>query len=131
MSLLLADYYMIKNEKNKAKVLVDEAMVDIKKHKLKSVLNLYDYECMTYIEKQYPFMIDRKTSKRVNLTDKEIEVLQLLKQGCTNKDIAEKLFISVGTVKWHMNHILSKLDVKNRTQAVQEAIKLGLYKNLT
>ena len=86
---------------------------------------------MTYIEKQYPFMIDRKTSKRVNLTDKEIEVLQLLKQGCTNKDIAEKLFISVGTVKWHMNHILSKLDVKNRTQAVQEAIKLGLYKNLT
>jgi LuxR family maltose regulon positive regulatory protein len=131
MSLLLADYYLLNQEKDKAKILIDEAIADIKKHQLKSVLNLYPYECMTYIEKNYPFMIDKRKTTRVVLTDKEMEVLHLLKEGCTNKDIAQRLFISVGTVKWHMNHILSKLDVKNRTQAVQEAIKLGLYKNLT
>jgi len=131
LSLLLADYYLIHDEKTRAKVIIDEAMIKVKKYALKSVLYIYPYESLHYIERKYPFLVEHKKNKGVHMTEKEIEVLQLLKEGCTNKDIAERLFISVGTVKWHMNHILSKLDAKNRTQAVQEAIKLGIYKNLT
>lgn len=60
------------------------------------------------------------------LTDREMEILDLIAAGNTNKDIAEKLYISVGTVKWHISNIYSKLDVKKRTQAVKKGKNLGL-----
>lgn len=50
------------------------------------------------------------------LSPREIEVLELARQGATNKEIAEKLFISVGTVKNHIHNILEKLHLKNRAQ---------------
>jgi DNA-binding NarL/FixJ family response regulator len=52
-----------------------------------------------------------------NLSRREREVLELLSQGCSNKEIAEKLFVSVETVIWHLKHIYSKLHVRSRTQA--------------
>ena len=54
---------------------------------------------------------------QVHLSAREREVLDLIATGKTNHDIADKLFISVRTVKFHVSSILSKLDVKNRTQA--------------
>lgn len=60
------------------------------------------------------------------LTERELEILRLIAQGCSNFQIAEQLVISVGTVKGHVNHILSKLDVQNRTQAVARARELAL-----
>ena len=60
------------------------------------------------------------------LTEREQDILTLIAQGQTNRQIADALFISVGTVKGHINHILSKLDAQNRTQALIRARELGL-----
>jgi len=60
------------------------------------------------------------------LSPREREVLQLLSQGQTNREIARNLTVSVSTVKIHVEHILSKLGVSDRTQAAVRAIELGL-----
>lgn len=60
------------------------------------------------------------------LTERETEVLRLLVQGRSNKDIAAQLQIVEDTVKTHVRHILAKLGVQSRTQAVLHAIRLGL-----
>ncbi len=65
-------------------------------------------------------------SSQLHLTAREIEVLQLLAQGQTNREIASKLTVSVSTVKVHVEHILEKLSVSDRTQAAVRAIELGL-----
>lgn len=60
------------------------------------------------------------------LTPRELEVLGLVKLGMTNRQIAAKLVISVGTVKNHVEHIIQKLGTSDRTQAVVRALKLGI-----
>lgn len=60
------------------------------------------------------------------LTERETEVLRLLAQGQSNKDIAHALHIVQDTVKVHVKHILAKLGVQSRTQAVLHAMRLGL-----
>ena len=60
------------------------------------------------------------------LSEREREVLVLLAQGASNKDMAEKLFITEGTVKNHVSNILAKLQAENRTQAADIARKQGL-----
>lgn len=60
------------------------------------------------------------------LSERELEVLQLISRGCSNKEIAADLFIAIGTVKRHTANIFSKLDVKNRTEAVARARELNL-----
>ncbi|UCF96866.1 MAG: tetratricopeptide repeat protein [Spirochaetaceae bacterium] len=60
------------------------------------------------------------------LSQREIEVLQLLAKGSSNKEVARQLFISLPTVKWHTSNIYGKLGVQNRTQAVAKARALGL-----
>jgi len=61
-----------------------------------------------------------------SLTPREIEVLRLLSQGQTNPQIAQNLLVSRGTVKIHVQHIISKLGVSDRTQAAVRAIEAGL-----
>lgn len=60
------------------------------------------------------------------LTERELEVLQLIVEGCSNAAIAEKLFITVGTVKTHVRNILNKLCADDRTQAAVRALRSGL-----
>ena len=60
------------------------------------------------------------------LSDRELEVLQHLAQGLSNRAIADKLFVSLAAIKWHARNIYGKLDVSNRTQAVARARELGL-----
>jgi LuxR family maltose regulon positive regulatory protein len=60
------------------------------------------------------------------LSQRELEVLRLVAAGLTNREIAERLFIAVSTVKSHTNHIYGKLAVKNRTQAIAKAQALDL-----
>jgi LuxR family maltose regulon positive regulatory protein len=61
-----------------------------------------------------------------SLSDRELEVLQLIAEGLTNKEIAARLYLSPGTVKVHAHNIYSKLDVSGRTQAVAKARSLNI-----
>ena len=84
------------------------------------------------IEKEvYPdqpngFSISETELKKLNLTPREQDVLQLLIQGHTNAEIAGKLFLSLSTVKTHMSNLFVKMDVKNRTQAMEKAGRLKI-----
>jgi DNA-binding NarL/FixJ family response regulator len=60
------------------------------------------------------------------LTDRELEVLELIVTGCSNAEIADKLYITVGTVKTHVRNILNKLCADDRTQAAVRALRSGL-----
>ena len=60
------------------------------------------------------------------LSERELEVLGLIANGCSNKEIALELVIAIGTVKRHTVNIFNKLDVKNRTEAVAKARSLGM-----
>jgi NarL family two-component system response regulator LiaR len=68
----------------------------------------------------------RVADKPEKLTDREVEVLQLLARGKSNKEIAAALFIGEKTVKTHVSNILSKLGVSSRTQAALYAVRTGL-----
>ncbi len=57
---------------------------------------------------------------------RELEVLELISEGLSNRQIGERLFLSLGTVKSHTHHINTKLETKNRTQAVHVARSMGL-----
>jgi DNA-binding NarL/FixJ family response regulator len=60
------------------------------------------------------------------LRARELEVLQLIAAGHSNQEVAAHLIVAVGTIRWHLKNIYSKLDVHNRTQAVARARALGL-----
>jgi LuxR family transcriptional regulator, maltose regulon positive regulatory protein len=60
------------------------------------------------------------------LSERELEVLRLIADGLSNREIAQRLFVSVGTVKAHVNHVYGKLLVRSRTQAVARARELQL-----
>ncbi len=60
------------------------------------------------------------------LSERELEVLHLIAEGLTNRDIGERLYLSLNTVKVHTRNIYGKLGVNNRTQAVANARDLGL-----
>jgi DNA-binding NarL/FixJ family response regulator len=63
------------------------------------------------------------------LTEREVELLRLLAEGRSNKDIAQALALSENTVKYHIKNILQKLSVHNRTEAAAHAVRIGLVKN--
>ncbi|WP_407270535.1 response regulator [Radiobacillus sp. PE A8.2] len=67
--------------------------------------------------------IDERSSLVKALTEREVEVLKLLGLGLNNKEIAEKLFITEGTVKNHVSNLISKLEVRDRTQAAIYAVR--------
>lgn len=60
------------------------------------------------------------------LTERELEILELIVSGCSNAQIAEQLFITVGTVKTHVRNVLNKLGANDRTQAAVRALRSGL-----
>ena len=60
------------------------------------------------------------------LTDREMDVLKTLAEGLSNKEIAERLFITEGTVKNHVSNLIAKLNVRDRTQAIIKAQEYGL-----
>ena len=62
------------------------------------------------------------------LTPRELEILQLVARGHTNRQIAERLIVAVGTIKVHVEHILGKLGAADRTQAAVRAVELGIVR---
>lgn len=71
-------------------------------------------------------LMERMQRPAVNLSARELELVNLLATGATNKELAEKLFISQSTVKTHLVHIYTKLGVDNRTAAIAAARAEGL-----
>lgn len=63
---------------------------------------------------------------KLNLTQRENEVLQLLVKGYSNSEIAEQLFLSLSTIKTHVSNILVKMDVRSRTKAIEKAKRLQI-----
>lgn len=73
-----------------------------------------------------PFEQNEKAIRYLKISERELEVLELVAQGLSNKQISDKLFVSVNTTKTHLSHLYEKLEVKRRTQAVEKAKSLKL-----
>jgi DNA-binding CsgD family transcriptional regulator len=72
------------------------------------------------------FSLNEQRLKDLGITKRELEILELIAQGMSNREIAEKLFVSENTVKTHSSRLFDKLSAKRRTQAVQIAKEMGL-----
>ena len=73
-----------------------------------------------------PFALDEQRLQKLGITKRELEILGLIAHGLSNREIAERLFVSENTVKTHSSRLFDKLDAKRRTQAVQRGKELGL-----
>ena len=72
------------------------------------------------------FSINTAALERLAISKRELEVLQLMAQGMSNREIADRLFVSPNTVKTHSSRVFEKLEVKRRTQAVEAARRIGI-----
>lgn len=73
-----------------------------------------------------PFVLNETKLREVGLTPREHEILGLIAQGLSNREIGEKLFVSENTVKTHSSRLFEKMQVNRRVQAVQRGKELGL-----
>ena len=72
------------------------------------------------------FILNATAVTGMGLSPRELEVLQLMAGGCSNQEIADKLFVSLNTVKTHSSKVFEKMQVGRRTQAVEKARRLGI-----
>ena len=72
------------------------------------------------------FVLNENLLKQLSISKREHEVLELIAGGLSNQEIADKLFVSLNTVKTHSSRLFEKLEVSRRTQAVEKAKSLGL-----
>jgi DNA-binding CsgD family transcriptional regulator len=73
-----------------------------------------------------PFSLNEQRLKDLGITRRELEILELIAQGLSNREIADKLFVSENTVKTHSSRLFDKLSARRRTQAVQIGKEMGL-----
>jgi NarL family two-component system response regulator LiaR len=73
-----------------------------------------------------PFALNEQRLRELSITKRELEILELIAQGMSNREIAERLFVSENTVKTHSSRLFDKLSAKRRTQAVQIGKEFGL-----
>ncbi|GAB2641080.1 response regulator transcription factor [Emticicia sediminis] len=76
--------------------------------------------------KNTDFIINEEVMNELGISKRELEVLQLMADGLSNQEIAERLFVSLNTIKTHSSKVFEKMDVKRRTQAVEKAKRLSL-----
>lgn len=74
------------------------------------------------------FTINETELQKLNLSNREYEVLQLLAKGYSNSEIAANLFLSLSTVKTHVSNLFVKMDVKSRAQAIEKSKRLKITK---
>lgn len=78
------------------------------------------------VDQRDDFTLNTKALESLGITERELEVLKLIADGCSNKQIADQLYISIHTVKSHVSSLLSKMHVDRRTQVVKKAKSLRL-----
>src|SRR5215813_11778357 len=74
----------------------------------------------------HPFALNEERLRNLGITKRELEILELIAKGMSNREIADKLFVSENTVKTHSSRLFDKLSAKRRTQAVQIGKEMGL-----
>jgi two-component system, NarL family, response regulator LiaR len=79
-----------------------------------------------YVNRNENFVLDTSLVAQLELSKRELEILSLLARGHSNREIAAKLFVSLSTVKTHIQNLFEKLEVKRRIQAVEKAKRLNL-----
>ncbi|PWS31599.1 response regulator transcription factor [Pedobacter paludis] len=79
-----------------------------------------------YTERPNVFILNEKELAKLNISKRELDVLQLMAFGLSNQEIASKLFVSLNTIKTHTTKIFEKLNVKRRTQAIEVAKRLSI-----
>lgn len=131
-AILIAEYYYQMREMNYCREYLEKA-VDIYTNSRLAVRFLIEKaECLTLLRETNRdlYRLQKSRMRRQAalgaLTPREKEILSLMAQGMSNKQIAHHLYIGIGTAKWHINNIYGKLHVKRRSQAVAQARKLGL-----
>jgi ATP/maltotriose-dependent transcriptional regulator MalT len=72
------------------------------------------------------FVLNEAAMEDLRISKRELEVLQLMAQGLSNQEIAERLFVSLNTVKTHSSNLFEKLEAERRTQAIEKAKRLNL-----
>ena len=72
------------------------------------------------------FILNQTELQRIGISKREHEVLELMAKGFSNQEIADKLFVSLNTIKTHSSNLFLKLEVSRRTQAIKKAKELGL-----
>ena len=78
------------------------------------------------IERSGPFSLNEANLQKLGISKREYEVLELMSAGCSNQEIAGKLFVSISTVKTHVSNVLAKLDASRRTEAIARAKELRI-----
>ena len=79
-----------------------------------------------YINENIPAEINKAEIEKLGLSNREMEVLELMSAGLSNQEIADTLFLSLPTIKTHTGNILIKLDLKRRPQALEKAKRLNI-----
>jgi DNA-binding CsgD family transcriptional regulator len=96
----------------------------------KTKIAIVEVEKQVIVEKLVPadpgFTLDESELERLGISKREYEVLELISQGLSNQEIADKLFVSTNTIKTHSSNLFMKLDARRRTQAIQRARELRL-----
>lgn len=98
----------------------------LKLTKKKETIVVKEVPVEVLIPTREPFTIDQARLQQLGITARELEILHLIAGGLSNREIAEKLFVSENTVKTHSSRVFEKLNAKRRTQAVQIAKEMRL-----
>ncbi|HEY8930592.1 MAG TPA: response regulator transcription factor [Mucilaginibacter sp.] len=85
-------------------------------------------EKQVFVSNNSGFSINQQELERLNLSKRELEVLQLMADGLSNQEISARLFVSLNTIKTHSQKLFEKMEVKRRTQAIEMAKRLGIIR---
>lgn len=134
--LQLAELYYMEEKSEEAIVMLKEAINIYKEFKIYASFYSMPFQSIGLIKdfnKKFYNLLSKNISfkqkqkgmlKEPLLSTREKEIIELIAKGKTNKQLSQDLYISLGTVKWHINNIFSKLEVNNRVQAIEKAKKL-------
>ena len=95
-------------------------------HRTNEVVVVKEVHVPMPVPAEGPFVLNQQKLAELGITPRELEILALIAEGLSNREIGERLFVSENTVKTHSSRLFEKLSVNRRVQAVQKGKDLGL-----